>query len=390
MGFLLQLISNGGSRLVYMYLLGMLNQQAVDYASPHATLLANANGLSALFSLNAYQYYLAQQAKKAQTDLQSCDTQFRLLLGAWVLAAGCMVIWGGTNQQVLPTIVAALALALPELTFTMATALDKPWRAILFYGGQALFFCGYALAIAHHAEPVRAAMYASAPTLVVNIAAYLMLRDIAPPDLSWLARLVVLAQECRIRLGTLIASIPIIATPSAMVYGLNLSSKTSAQIPQMLLFSSFVGAIVFIMGNVFQHYGKSLIPRLLDIQHRRNHKALWVLLLGVFALCLCLTVPVELLLSFVRQSFQHQWAHNWNLYATVAAAGAVILQWCTVISIHHGRTGPILLSNLTYLLLASILAATTLYTDIHVFAILAVCAALRSLINVVEFTMAKR
>ncbi|MFX8657113.1 hypothetical protein ABTM30_19705, partial [Acinetobacter baumannii] len=83
-------------------------------------------------------------------------------------------------------------------------------------------------------------------------------------------------------------------------------------------------------------------------------------------------------------------AHNWNLYATVAAAGAVILQWCTVISIHHGRTGPILLSNLTYLLLASILAATTLYTDIHVFAILAVCAALRSLINVVEFTMAKR
>lgn len=373
-----------------MYLLGILNQLSVDYSTPHAALLANANGLCALFSLNAYQFYIAKQTGNTPSDLASCETQFTLLLVLWMVTASLMVCLGDTTvaPQVLPTVVAALALALPELTFTIATAKDKPWRAILFYGTQAIFFCGYALAIHQRTNPIQAALYAAVPTVAINLLAYRALRDQGAPRPSALASLRALGQEGKERLGTLMASMPIIATPSAMVYGLGLDPKTAAQIPQMLLFSSFVGAVVFVMGNVFQHYGKDMVPRLLALQRQGNTRVLAMLLTGVLALCLCLTYPVDILLSYARQSFQHHWAHNWYIYAAITAAGAVILQWYTVICIHHGRTGAIMISNLAYLILATGLAATTTLTGIHVFAILAICAALRSLVNIAGFTSA--
>jgi hypothetical protein len=390
MGFALQLLSNGASRLVYMYLLGVLNQLAIDYSTPHATLLANANGLCALFSLNAYQFYIAKQTGNPSSDLTSCDTQFKLVLVLWLVATCLMLGLSNTmvGAQVLPTLVAALALALPELTFTIATAKNKPWRAILFYGTQAIFFGGYALAIHLRTSPLLAALYASMPTVAINLLAYQMLRSRHAHQPFTSTALRTLGQECKERLGTLAASLPIIATPSAMAYGLGLDPGTTAQIPQMLLFSSFVGAVVFIMGNVFQHYGKDMVPRLLTLQNNGDQKSLALLITGVLALCLCLTFPVDLLLSYVRHSFQHQWTHNWYIYAAITAAGAVILQWYTVICIHHGRTGTVLISNLGYLILATGLAATATYTGLHVFAILAICAALRSLVNIAGFTSA--
>jgi hypothetical protein len=392
MGFAIQLLSNGASRLIYMYLLGVLNQLDVHYATPHAALLTNTNGLCALFSLNAFQYYIARKTPDIDADLRSCQTQFKLLVTLWVTTLACMALLGPWEElpwlkYALPTVAAAVSLALPEITFTMATARDKAWKSILFYGGQSIFFGGYALAIIRREGPMQASLYASVPTVLVNLIAYQALQR---PKYGQNLRqaLAQLGKECHIRLSTLIASLPIIAAPSAMVSVMEHSPETAAQIPQMLLFSSFAGALVFVMGNFFQHYGKDLIPKLLEIQRRQNHLALLGLVLGVFVLCTVLTMPVELLLTYARHSFQHDWARNWYINAAITATGAVILQWYTVICMHHGDSRTILWSNIAYLLLAIALTATTVYTGIHIFTILAICAALRSLVNIAGFSSA--
>jgi len=366
MGFAIQLLSNGASRLIYMYLLGVLNQLDVHYATPHAALLTNTNGLCALFSLNAFQYYIASKTPDIDADLRSCQTQFKLLVTLWVTTLACMALLGPWEElpwlkYALPTVAAAVSLALPEITFTMATARDKAWKSILFYGGQSIFFGGYALAIIRREGPMQASLYASVPTVLVNLIAYQALQR---PKYGQNLRqaLAQLGKECHIRLSTLIASLPIIA--------------------------AFAGALVFVMGNFFQHYGKDLIPKLLEIQRRQNHLALLGLVLGVFVLCTVLTMPVELLLTYARHSFQHDWARNWYINAAITATGAVILQWYTVICMHHGDSRTILWSNIAYLLLAIALTATTVYTGIHIFTILAICAALRSLVNIAGFSSA--
>lgn len=394
MGFSLQLLINAASRLAYMVLLGLLNQQTPSIGAEHAALLANAHALSAVFTLNAFQHYIACRTTDAQADLAPCQSQFKVIAGLMVCLLIATLAWphltdGADAPLLMLTVLAALALALPELLYTMATAKDWFWRPLTFYGVQTLFYMGYGLALLGTQTTTAAVLWSSIPLLVISLPAFALLRaaPASPVSGDGLRRLIA---TLRLRLGTLVASAPIIATPPAMVYVLGLSDDKAGQIPQMLLFSSFVGALAFFMGNLFQHHGRSLLPRLLSIQRDARYRSLAILLGAVLLLNTALALPVEFVLTHLKSSFHDQWPGLWYTHAIVCASAAVVLQWYITVSMHHARSRPALATNLLYLLLACALSSSTLGGELHVFAVLAICGLVRSVLNIADFFLMGR
>lgn len=392
MSFSLQLLLNAASRLVYMGLLGLLNQQTPNVGAEHAALLANAHGLGALFTLNVFQHYIACRTTDPQADLAPCQTQFKLIASLAVCLLAMTMAWphlndGAPAPLLLLTVLAALALALPELVFTMATARDWFWRPLTFYGIQTLFYIGYGLALLGTQTTMTAVLWSSIPVLIISVLAFATLRTTTVPMREGLTRL---KATLRLRLGTLVANAPIIATSPAIVYVLGLSDDKAGQIPQMLLFSSFVGALAFFMGNLFQHHGRSLLPRLLRIQGEARYRSLAILLGAVLLLNTGLALPLEFVLAHLKSSFHAHWPSLWYVHAIVCASAAVVLQWYITVSMHHARSRPVLATNLLYLLLACALSTSTLGGGLHVFAVLAICGLVRSLLNIADFFLMGR
>ena len=392
MGFALQLFTNAASRFIYMFLLGMLNNSSPSYSNPHATLLANATGLTAVFSLNAFQHYIGRKTNDTVRDLQPYGAQFIVLAMALIIILTTLSLFAATSTEchwLIPTLAAAIALTLPELLYTIATAQDRPWRALVLYGGQSIFFIGYGIGVSQHETLLITTLCAATPALIVNSVLFLKLNSHTPKS-SIQAGVESLGKTIRTRIGMLAASAPVIATPPALVCLLNQSSDGIPQVPQMLLFSSFVGAIVFLMGNVFQHYGRDLLAPLLKIQKHQMHARLLGLLAGMFTLSLILTAPVELILSQLKSNFAHEWTNNWYISAAVSATGTVILQWYTITCVHHGNTRPVLYANLLYLVIAACMTLASPQLGIHIFTILAVCSFIRSTWNIIDFSKTGR
>lgn len=388
MGFTLQLLTNAGSRLIYMALLGLLNQRDAGGTTAHATLLANAHAVSALFTLNAFQYYIARQTVDGNRDLGPCRTQFVLIVAMLSVLLITALAWPAASGHDAPMLcsilIAALSLALPELIFTLATAHNKVWRPLTFYGTQSAFYVGYGLALWLDQSPAMAAISACLPSLLISLALFQSLRlDHVPSD--WRSATKNLAATLKLRLSTLAASVPIIATPPAMAYFMGKSPETAWQIPQMLLFSSFAGALAFLMGNVFQHHGRDLMPILLRLQRDQRVKVVLTVLAGIFILSTTLAWPVEMILALLKSRLHQPWPGHWMLYAATCATAAVVLQWYTTVCMHHARPRPVMASNALYLMMAIALTSTTLSSSLHVFTILAICALVRSSLNVADF-----
>lgn len=391
MGFVLQVASSAASRLVYMYLLGLITQLEPGFAVPHAAVLANASGLAALFALNAFLHYLSKNTAEDDWVLRTMRVQFELLVFLLILAAASMLTWGGSQSFLtwITVMVGALALALPEVVFTMASVRKLAWRPLVLYGGQALFYLGYIMAVAQKQAPDMAVLYGATPTLLICLVLAIRLRIVKDTS-TWLERWKTLASTLRLRLGMLASSVPVIAMPPALVYLMQAGGTQADQIPQMLLFISFSGALAFLMGNVFQHFGKDLVPRLLVVQEQAQTWRLLVVLGMVMLLCAGLAWPIDLAMKMFKDGFQIPFDGPWVAYAVIMATSAIMLQWHTVISLHHGQPRSVLRSNVLYLGLGCLLVITTPWHGMSILSILAASAAARASLNLIDFTSASK
>ncbi|MEK8085719.1 hypothetical protein WNB94_04840 [Aquabacterium sp. A3] len=391
MGFLLQVASSAASRLVYMYLLGLITQLEPTFAVPHAALLANANGLCALFTLNVFQHYLANSNAAEHDAVRPVRAQFELLSLLLLLSTALMLI--GSGHAAFSTwstvLVGALALALPEVVFTMATARNLAWRALILYGGHTVFFGGYILAVIQQQAPVTAVLYAAGPTFATCLALVTLALPANSPS-RWRDRQQALLGTLRLRIHLLASSLPVIAMPPALVFLMQVTPGMAEQIPQMLLFISFAGALVFLMGNVFQHYGRDLLPKLLVIHAQGQLWRLAALIGVVIVFCTGLVWPIDMAMHMFKNGFQAPFDGPWVAYAVVLATSTIVLQWHTVISLHHGQPRSVLKSNLVYLGLGCLLVLTTPWHGMSILSILAASAAARASLNLIDFTSASK
>lgn len=387
MGFILQLASNGASRLLFMYLVAYLASRDAGYATPHAALLGYASSLVVLFGLNIYQHTIARNSTNLEVALDSCSFQFRLLL-----TAGCG-LWSATflgwllGWQPPLGLMAALAgvgLAQSEVTFSMATARARTWRPLLYYGTQSIFFACYLLMVWQKMSVVSTVLTSVVPLFLINYGAYKQLQLLPHTPLFSTKGLTIRLYEYRERAAALLAQAPVVATVPALIYLMGRDSGQADQIPQLMLFISYAGAVVFILGNTYQFYGHSLVTRLLVLINSGKWNILLLLSLGVIASSLLLTLPMGLLLGWMKEGKSEYWPMAWYLSVGVFAAGTALSQWYSAICIGLQKPAFITISNATYFLSAVFIYS---FADSVFYYILAMSVIVRFVMQSTSFSL---
>lgn len=375
MGFILQLGSNGASRVLYIYLVAYLAGLEPDFATAHATLLGYVSSLVILFSLNIYQHTIARNGNNLQAALASCAFQYRaLLLSGLGLWAAALLMWLLEWQVSLGVLVvlASLSLAQVEVTFSMVTAHGKEWRPLFYYGSQSVFFVSYLIMVSQQLSVAPTVLVSVTPLFLITFLAYKQLKAKEPSlaVVSGMARL----EEYRERAIALLGQAPVAATVPALIYLIANYGGQSNQIPQLLLFISYGGAVVFLLGNTYQFYGHTLIPRLLRVVESRQWRILLLTSGGVIGASLLLTLPIGVLLGWMKEGEIRSWPAEWYLSVGTFAAGTALAQWYSAIFVGLKKPAFIGLSNVAYLF-----AAVSLYATSHLafYYVIAVAAFIR-------------
>jgi len=353
-----------------MYLVAYLAGLDAGYSVTHATLLGYATSLVALFGFNIYQHTIARHSNNLEIALDACAFQYRLLLiagsGLW---AATLAGWiSGWNLPLgLMAVLASLGLAQTEVTFSMVTAHGKTWRPLLFYGSQSIFIVCYLLMVSQKMAVVPTVLISVAPLFLINYLAYRQLRthgsSNVPKDRT--SRL----EEYRERAVALLAQAPVVATVPALIYLMGSYSGRADQIPQLLLFVSYAGAVVFILSNSYHFYGHSLMPRLLALLRTGQWHLLLMLTVGVIITSLLLTVPVGVLLGWMKEGKIVSWPMEWYLSVGVFAAGTALTQWYSAICVGLKKPLLITITNTIYLFVAVLIVGLNYSIFYHVLAI---------------------
>lgn len=373
MGFILQLGSNGVSRLLYLYLVTFLAGQDAGYAAAHATLLGYAMSLIVLFGLNVYQHTIARYGDNLARALDSCSFQYRFLLIAesgvcTVVLVGLMLGWH--LPLGLLAVLVGLGLAQSEVTFSMVTAHGMVWRPLLYYGSQSIFFACYLLLVWQKMPVVPTVLISVVPLFLINHWAYVRLRSTR----SLLARenLAARLEEYRDRASTLLAIAPVIVTVPALIYLMGNHTGHADQIPQLLLFISFGGAVVFIMGNTYQFYGRDMVRKLLAYLNAGQWRILLALTMGVIASCFLLTIPIGVLIEWMKAGKVEYWPLQWYLCIGVFAAGTALTQWYSAICVGLKRSLYITIPNAIYFFTAILFSGFDFFIFYYVIMISAI------------------
>lgn len=353
MGFILQLAGSGSSRLLYMYLVAYLASIDAHYAVGHATQLGYAASLAVIFGLNVYQHNIARNSTNVDVALDACSAQYRMLmvLGGPLWAVGLFIfLFAGVVPMALLAMISGIALAQSDVTFSMATARQKVWRPILYYGGHVAFFLIYLILVAQEMAVAITVLASVMCLFMINFVAYANLR--LPMSVrskeggGWGIH------DFRERLATLMGNIPVVAMVPALIYLMGNSFGQPEQIPQLLLFISFAGAIVFLLSNTYHFYGHQWAPKLLSLQENGKWHALLWLTVFVLVVSFVLSFPVGVLLAWMKEGKVELWPLNWYFSAAIFAAGVALTQWYSVICLGLRDSKLIAITNTIYFVAA--------------------------------------
>lgn len=349
MGFILQLMSNGSNRLLYMYLIAHLANINSYNAVEHATQLGYAAGMAVFFGLNIYQHNIAHNAYKVQVALDTCSAQYRLLLtlgGALWGICLCLLLCLGSVPTILLAVLSGIALAQTDVTFSMATTCQKIWRPLLYYGSQIFFYTVYLVFVIKGMGVSLTVLCSVFCLFIINLVAYAYLSPQIPGSTKLVGHIRLPAfQE---RLTTLLGNSPVVLVVPAMIYLMGAIGQPE-QIPQLLLFVSFAGAIAFLLSNTYHFYGHQWSPKLLALYKNGD----WHLLLScsavVFIASFMLSLPVGVLLGCMKKSAIYFWPISWYFCAGILAAGIILTQWYSVICLGISNARSITIGNSVYL-----------------------------------------
>jgi len=345
----LQIFSNATARIIYIYLISFLANINNSNSNNIAVYLGYAFGLVSLFNFNIFQYILISSAEGRFKALNSCYLQlylFVIIQFILILLSYIVIFYGIKIPIFLSVFNICLSFSIAEILMAISTIKEIRWRPITYYGSQSIWYILILYLLLNDIDHSYIVLSISLVMLIIYILSILAINKLQIFKIKVNSPQII--NEYIRRSKGILTSFPIIFVMPIIIAILEYKESTE-YLPKLLLFISYSGAVVFILGNIYQYYGITIVKKILLNNNKFENTNSFYLMIALFVFCLIIAFPIGFIFNLIKIHSLEALSLKWYIGAAIVATDISSGQWISAIKLANNKNIEIFLLNLLYL-----------------------------------------